>query len=89
MARIVAAAPSSQLVAHMFRRDLLEYKEGDEIQREKEMRLSRRVAELIICNADYYAFRVVSWAATFLSDTESFRVAPLFEVRRDLMDPVI
>ena len=84
VAKILAAAPGSQLVGRVFGREGQERRRtavGHGAARE----LGRLVAERVLAEPEMYATGVVSRAAGFMRETEEFRATPLFEEREDLV----
>ena len=83
VARILVAAPSSELVDRIFRTSSDDERKVDEVDR----LLARSVAHLIMEDPSRYPFRTLNRAAAFLADTEPPPITPLFEVRPDILDP--
>ena len=84
LARLFAAAPSSQLVDRVFGR-ASDYVERNE-RRGDAIALGQGVASLILAEPDRYSVRVVSRAAGFLAETEGVRTTALFEERPELLE---
>ena len=84
LARLLAAAPTSQLVDRVFGRP------GDYVARGEgnagAVALGQSVASLILDDAGQYSVRVVSRAAGFLAETEGVRATALFEERPELVE---
>ena len=83
VAKILVAAPSSELVDRIFRTSSEDERKVDEVDR----LLARSVAHLIVDDPSRYPFRTLNRAAAFLADTEPPPITPLFEVRPDILDP--
>ena len=82
--RLLAAAPFSQLCNWTFGTTREGPGEGDTGRRDKEWRLSRAVAGLVLREPERYPFRIVSRAAAFVAEIEASESTPLFEERPEL-----
>ena len=82
--KLLAAAPFSQLCGWTFGTTREGPGEGDTGRRDKEWRLSRAVAGLVLREAERYPFRIVSGAAAFVAEIDASDSTPLFEERPDL-----
>ena len=78
IAKILAAAPESQLVGRVFWGDEQQWRAGAG-GRGRARDLGRGVAEEILRDAERYGTRVVSGAAAVMRETERFEAGALFE----------
>ena len=84
IAKLLAAAPFSQLCGWTFVTTREGPGEGDTGRRDREWRLSRAVAGLVLREAERYPFRIVSGAAAFVAEIDASDSTPLFEERPEL-----
>lgn len=87
IARVLGAAPSSQMCRLTFR--MTRDGPGDASRRDKEWNLARAVAEVVLRDAERYPFRVVSAAAALVADIEASDSTPLFRERPALASLVL
>ena len=84
MEKILAASPSSPLVARVFNtHDTIRQREEEPDLKE----LALKVAPLILGQSEIQPFRVVNRAASFLAEAEAQRNKPLFEENPELQRP--
>ena len=83
--RLLAAAPTSQLVNRVFGRPGEYFVRGVE-GRGEAVAVGRAVASSVLADPDRYSVRVASRAAGFLIETEGSRTMPLFEERPELLE---
>ena len=88
IAKLLAAAPFSQLCGWTFGTTREGPGEGDTGRRDREWRLSRAVAGLVLRDAERYPFRIVSSAAAFVAEIDASGSTPLFEERPDLASAI-
>ena len=79
--KLLAAAPFSQLCEWTFGTNREGPGESDTGRRDKEWRLSREVAGLVMQEAERYPFRIVSGAAAFVAEIDASDSTPLFKER--------
>ena len=82
--KLLAAAPFSQLCGWTFRTTREGPGEGDTGGRDREWRLSRAVAKLVLREAERYPFRLVSSAAGFVAEIDASETTPLLKERPEL-----
>ena len=85
VAKLLAAAPGSQLVTRIFGAGREMFGEENNEMRKREWALSGRVAAMVLREPGRYPFRVVSGAAAFVAETERSQRRALFEERSDLV----
>ena len=87
VARILSAAPTSQLVERVL--DTAEVFRGVDGEARLAVEcLARKVALQMVSDPDQYPFRVVNFASTFLFRSDATSSRPLFEVRPELVESV-
>ena len=82
--KILSAAPSSQLVDRVLGTGEHSGDEDSET-RQRRLKLSRAVTQMILTESQNYPFRVVSKAVNFVAGTETSENVPLFQELPDLI----